>query len=99
MVYLISWYFGINIFCFLLFYIDKRRAVQHQYRISEFMLFFCSFLGGAIGSYLSMKQFHHKTKKLRFQILIPLFLIFHLLILLIIFSNNQYKFPFLFYKN
>lgn len=75
------WILFINLFCFFLFYIDKKKAIKGKYRISEFALLFCSFLGGSLGSLLSMRLFHHKTKKLKFQILIPLFLILHILFL------------------
>ena len=65
----------------LLFYIDKKRAIRHKYRISEFILLFVSFIGGSLFGILSMKIFHHKNKKLKFRILIPIFFIIQALLL------------------
>ena len=59
-------------FTFILFAADKRRAVAHKWRISERMLLCFSFFGG-IGGLLGMIFFHHKTRKWRFKILVPLF--------------------------
>ena len=69
MIYLIL---GINIFSFILMGIDKYKAIKNNYRISENTLLFISILGGGIGSLLGMILFHHKTKKLKFQILVPI---------------------------
>ena len=53
----------INIISFLFFMIDKIKAKYHLWRIPEKVLFILSFIGGGIGSLISMKTFHHKTKK------------------------------------
>lgn len=50
---------------------DKRAAVRHARRVRERTLFLLAFLGGALGFWLSMLIFHHKTKKLKFMILVP----------------------------
>jgi uncharacterized membrane protein YsdA (DUF1294 family) len=52
--------------------IDKYKAIKNNYRISENTLLLISILGGGIGSLLGMILFHHKTKKLKFQILVPI---------------------------
>ena len=69
MIYLIL---GINILSFILMGIDKYKAIKNNYRISENTLLLISILGGGIGSLLGMILFHHKTKKLKFQILVPI---------------------------
>ena len=43
-------------------YIDKSRARNHEWRISEKSLFTMAFLGGACGGVLGMYLFRHKTK-------------------------------------
>ncbi len=78
MIYLIS----INILSFLLFGIDKYKAIKKKYRIPEKVLLGISLLGGSLGSLLGMILFHHKTKKIGFLILIPLFLLLQIIILL-----------------
>lgn len=63
----------INIISFLLYYIDKKKAIKHKYRIPEKILIMTSIMGGCFGSIFSMYLFHHKTKHLKFKILVPLF--------------------------
>ena len=67
-IYLIA----INIFSFLLMGWDKYSAIHNKWRISENALLSVSLIGGAIGSYMGMFIFHHKTQKKRFLIGIPL---------------------------
>lgn len=55
--------------------IDKKKAKKHKYRISEMTLLLSGLLGGALGGLISMNVNHHKTKKWKFRILMPLFLI------------------------
>ena len=57
---------------FILFGVDKAKAKYHGWRIPEKTLFLCSFLLGGIGGLLGMLFFHHKTRKWKFRILVPL---------------------------
>ncbi len=66
------WIITANIVAFLLFGIDKRRAIQGQWRIPERVLLGVAVLGGGPGALLGMKLFRHKTKHLKFRIGIPL---------------------------
>ncbi len=78
----IAYYLGINLTGFALMGIDKKRAVRHAWRISEAALFLAAFLGGALGSFLGMRYFHHKTRHWYFALGMPLIaLLQHLLIL------------------
>lgn len=61
-----------NIITFALFGIDKRKAVKHKWRIPEAILLLFSWIGGGIGALLGMLIFHHKTRKWKFRILVPL---------------------------
>lgn len=65
----------INLIGFLFMYIDKKRAINHQFRISENTLLSLSILGGSIGSFIGMYKFRHKTKKKKFTVGIPLIFI------------------------
>lgn len=67
----------INVISFILYGIDKRRAVKNQWRISESNLLAVAFIGGSLGALLGIFIFHHKTRHFKFKILIPLFLIIH----------------------
>lgn len=60
-----------NTLGFALMGLDKKRAGEHQWRISERTLFLVAALGGSVGSWLGMYIFHHKTKHWYFVIGIP----------------------------
>ncbi|MCM1100684.1 MAG: DUF1294 domain-containing protein [Clostridium sp.] len=62
---------GINVTAFALMGMDKRRARQHAWRISEKTLFLSAILGGSVGAYLGMRLFRHKTRHWYFVYGIP----------------------------
>lgn len=69
----IIWIFlGINLLSFSICGIDKFLAVHKKWRIPEMSLFLLSIFGGCFGFWIGMYLFHHKTKKKRFAILIPI---------------------------
>lgn len=74
----------INIYQFLIMGLDKLLAIKKKNRISEKTLLLNAFLGGSIGALLGMYTFRHKTKKTKFLILYPLFLIIHIFLYLYI---------------
>ncbi len=84
--YLLIYIISINILSFLLFGIDKYKAIKNKYRIPEKVLLLISLFGGSIGSILGMIIFHHKTKKPLFIIMIPIFITFNVIILSIMFK-------------
>ena len=73
----------INIATFLTYAIDKNLAKRKKPRISERNLIALAFLMGSIGAISGMSIFKHKTKKLKFKVLIPIALIFNILILIV----------------
>ena len=52
----------ISLITFILYGVDKRRAVKDKWRIPERVLLSFSLLGGGIGGALGMRVFRHKTK-------------------------------------
>ena len=64
----------LNIAAFLLFGLDKWKAVRGRWRIPESTLLLCAAAGGSIGALLGMKLFHHKVRKMKFYLGIPLML-------------------------
>ena len=76
--FLVIYYAVINIWTFILFAVDKSRAKRGKWRISEAALLGCCFIGGALGGFLSMQIFRHKTKHLQFTVPVPIFLILHI---------------------
>ncbi|MBQ8128810.1 MAG: DUF1294 domain-containing protein [Clostridia bacterium] len=71
LVYLI----GINLFSFVLFGLDKRRAKRDEWRITERTLLLSAALGGSAGALAGMRIFHHKTRHRVFRYGIPAMLI------------------------
>ena len=61
---------------------DKYQAIHKKWRIPEITLLSLAIIGGGIGSFLGMIFFHHKTKKLKFMILIPLSIIIDILLII-----------------
>ena len=64
-----------NLITFFMMGIDKRKAIRDRDRISEKTLLISSFIMGAPGIGTGMLVFHHKTRKMKFRILIPLALL------------------------
>lgn len=78
----------INLMGFISMWLDKKKAIKHQYRISEKTLFILAILGGTIGSILGMKRFRHKTKHWYFKYGMPFIL--SIQFILIVFYINIY---------
>lgn len=78
----------INIIAFLAMFIDKRRAENGEWRISENGLFTLVLLGGGIGGIAGMYVFHHKTKKLKFTIGFPTILILEIVLIIYYFIRG-----------
>ncbi len=74
MKWLLCYLLVINAFAFLLYGIDKFKAIKGQWRIPEATLILAAALGGPLGALLGMIVWHHKTRKWKFKILVPLFL-------------------------
>ncbi|RUL56399.1 MULTISPECIES: DUF1294 domain-containing protein [Lysinibacillus] len=62
-------------------YIDKSRAKNHEWRISEKSLFTMAILGGACGGVLGMYLFRHKTRHNSFAFGFPLLAALHIFII------------------
>lgn len=57
-----------SIITFILYGIDKAKSKHNAWRIKEATLLLFSIFGGAIGGYIAMLAFHHKTKHWYFTI-------------------------------
>ena len=74
-------YTVLNVFSFALYGLDKFKAREKKWRISEQSLMIVSLLG-PIGAWFGMQHFRHKTQKPMFKFLIPLFIGVHILLVL-----------------
>ena len=66
------WYLVLaNLITFTMYGIDKRRAIKNKWRIPEKTLLLAALFGGAMGALWGMILFHHKTKKAKFFLIVP----------------------------
>lgn len=78
---MIGYYIIINLILFFVMGYDKRMAIKGRRRIPEANIFVVGLLGGALGGFLGMMTFHHKTQKVYFFLIF--FIAFNLHIALI----------------
>ena len=79
----------INVVTFFIYGLDKSKAKARQWRIPEAQLIFLAVIGGSVGALAGMKVFHHKTRKPKFKIGVPMILIIQLIIIYFLFSGNE----------
>ena len=75
------WVLALNIVTFIVYFVDKIRAEEGKFRISNRMLLGLAAMGGSIGSMAAMFFCHHKTKKVAFAVGIPFMLVAQLALL------------------
>lgn len=80
----------LNLFSLILFYVDKQRAIKHQWRISEAALFGSALVGGSIGAIAGMYLFHHKTRHWYFVVGMPLILIAQIILIWWLWSQGVF---------
>ena len=66
---ILSYLLLINVFTWLLFWYDKRKAARRGRRVSEQNLLFLCLVGGTIGAFSARRRFRHKTRKQPFATL------------------------------
>ena len=70
--YILTYLIAINLLAFVIYGNDKRKARKNKWRTPESTLLMLAFIGGAYGAWLGMRVFRHKTRHLKFRILVPL---------------------------
>ena len=83
----------VNLIAFILYGLDKRKAVKDRWRIPERTLLLAALFGGAAGSLIGMLLFHHKTRKVKFVLTVPVLLLLQLWLLMKIISWLGYTLP------
>ena len=77
---LVIYLLAVNLFAFILYGIDKKRARNREWRISERALIGIAVIGGSVGAILGMHVFHHKTRYWYFRYGLPVILIIQVLL-------------------
>lgn len=73
--YIYYYLLAVNILAFVLFGIDKQKARRNMWRIPEKTLLLSAVIGGSIGAVFGMQFFHHKTRKPKFAVGVPVILL------------------------
>lgn len=71
MLILIVYLAAVNLTAFVCYGVDKYKAVHHKWRISEATLLTLAWIGGGVGAAVGMAVFHHKTRKWKFRVMVP----------------------------
>lgn len=69
--WLLLGYLIVNVIVFVMYGVDKYKATYKKWRIPEATLIVAAVFG-VFGALAGMKFFHHKTKKPKFYITVPL---------------------------
>ena len=77
-----------NILTFLLMGIDKYKSVKGHWRVRESTLLAAAFAMGGLGCLAGSLIFRHKTRKPKFQILLPLAALINLAVVFLAVSYN-----------
>jgi len=75
MDYAIYYLLIINVMAFLMYGLDKRKAIKEKWRIPERVLLGMAVMGGTVGSLLGMVVFRHKIRKWKFALGVPVIFI------------------------
>ncbi|MEC1548034.1 DUF1294 domain-containing protein [Bacillus rugosus] len=76
----------INLCGFWVMGVDKRKAQHNKWRISEERLWLIAIVFGALGVWLGMQTFRHKTKHTSFKYGVPLLLVIEAILIGIYYS-------------
>ena len=87
MKYFLAFILVMNVITFVMFGIDKRKAVKGKWRTPEKTLLLLGLCFGSIGQLLGMKVFRHKTNKWYFWFCGMLSLAIQIVIIYKIFTN------------
>lgn len=74
-----------NLSTFFLMGWDKHKSIKGYYRVKESTLILSAFLMGGIGSLVGSLFFRHKSKKMKFKVLLPVALLCNIGVIILIF--------------
>lgn len=80
MRYLMYYLIIINIAAWIMYRLDKWKAKSGAWRIPERTLLLTALAGGSVGALAGMLLFHHKTRKPKFMIGVPVMFAAHCVI-------------------
>ncbi len=81
-LYIIVFYGTISVITYFSYSVDKSKSITKEYRTSEKSLHLLSLIGGWMGAIIAQQRFRHKNKKISFQIVFWITVIFNISILI-----------------
>ncbi len=88
----VIYYLIMNILTYILYTVDKKRAIRRQWRVPEVVLLGLAFLGGCVGAFIAMRVHRHKTRHARFSMGVPAMILLHGCLGLYLFANGYLSF-------
>lgn len=85
MRYVLLYLICVNAAAFVIYGADKRKAARNKWRIPEATLLLTAAVGGSLGALAGMRVFHHKTKKKKFSVGVPVILVLQIAAFCVIF--------------
>lgn len=86
---LIFYLFAVNLFAFIVYGFDKIQSKRKGWRVPERTLLWLARLGGGVGCWFGMLLFRHKTKHVRFNILVPLWTVVWVALVFLLLKGKQ----------
>jgi uncharacterized membrane protein YsdA (DUF1294 family) len=84
---ILGYLLAVNIATFFLYGIDKYKAKNGRWRISEATLLTMAAIGGSIGAWAGMRLWHHKTMHKKFKYGIPVIIILQVALAVYLLTN------------
>lgn len=78
----------VNAVAFIVYGIDKYRARNGKWRIPEATLLMLAVVGGSVGAWLGMKEWHHKTRHRKFRYGVPAILLLQIVVATLLYVNH-----------
>lgn len=79
---ILIWYtLIINAVSFVVFGVDKYKAVKGRYRIPVAVLIYLAFAGGSVGTAVGMVLFRHKIRKNYFAVGVPMIIVMQIMLM------------------
>ena len=91
MGYIFLYLVAVSVISIISVIIDKTAAKNGERRISENSLMALSVIGGGVAMYITMRIIHHKTRKNKFMVGIPVIIMLEVALTAIIYFNFFYK--------
>lgn len=85
---LIIYLIVINVATFIVYGVDKSRAIKKKWRLQESLLLSLAVIGGGAGAWLGMLLFRHKTQHDTFRYGVPIILALQIVALVIWILEN-----------